>query len=333
MAVRPRAAYELPTEQEAHVRRAVRLQIVSIGLMVSVISVMAVTMGSSQAMRTAWVEDTLSLIPPVAFLIAVRVRRRPPSEAWPYGRHRAVAVSFLVAAVTLSAFGLLLLGDAVSSLVKREHPTIGFVTLFGHQIWQGWLMIGAALYSVIPPFVVGRLKLPLGRALHAKVLLADAKMNKADWMTGGAAALGIVGIGFGFWWADATAAFLISWSVLADGIRALRTAVGDLMDHAARAVDEKEQFDLPERLDAYFASLPWVRAHAVRLRDEGDVCVGEAFVVVRDEARLTERLETAAREARALDWRLYDLVVMPVSSLEVNPHTDAEQTSGRRGAR
>jgi cation diffusion facilitator family transporter len=320
--MKPRAAYQLPPDRDARVRRAVRVQLIGLALMTSVIAVMALVMGSSQAMRTAWVEDTLSLIPPIAFLIAVRVRRKPPSERYPYGHHRAVSVAFLVAATTLSAFGLLLLGDAVVSLARREHPTIGFVSLFGHQVWQGWLMIGALAYSVVPPFVLGHMKLSIARELHAKVLLADAKMNKADWMTGAAAALGIVGIGFGFWWADASAALAISWSVLADGARALKTAVGDLMDHAARPVDELEKFDLPERLTAFFGALPWVQEHAIRLRDEGDVCVGEVFVVVRTNEQLAERVAKAARDARALDWRLYDLVVMPVPSLDDGEHAD-----------
>lgn len=320
--MRPRDAYRLPPDQDARVRKAVRLQLIGLGLMTSVIAVMAAVMGSSQAMQTAWVEDTLSLIPPIAFLVAVRVRRKPPSARWPYGHHRAVSVAFLVAATTLSAFGLLLFGDALASLVRREHPTIGFVSLFGTQVWQGWLMIGALAYSVVPPFVLGRMKLSIARELHAKVLLADAKMNKADWMTGAAAALGIVGIGFGFWWADASAAFAISWSVLADGLRSLKTAVGDLMDHAARPVDELEKFDLPERLDAFFSALPWVRSHAIRLRDEGDVCVGEAFVVVEEGPHLAERIAQAARDARALDFRLYDLVVMPVPSLDEGNHGD-----------
>jgi cation diffusion facilitator family transporter len=320
--MKPRAPYALPSQQDALVRRAVRLQITSLVLMSSVIGSMAVVMGSSQAMRTAWFEDTLSLVPPIAFLIAVRVRRRTPNDRWPYGYHRAVSVSFLVAATTLAAFGILLVSDAVSSLVRAEHPTIGYVTLFGEQVWQGWLMIATLVYSIVPPLVLGRLKLPIARELHAKVLLADAKMNKADWMTGGAAALGVLGIGFGYWWADATAALAISWSVLADGIRSLRTAVADLMDRAARPVDEHEQFDLPARLDAFFRALPWVREHAIRLREEGDVCVGEAFIVVTDDAQLSERVAQAARDARALDWRLYDLVIMPVPSLEPADHND-----------
>lgn len=321
--MKPRTRYQLPPDKEQLLRRAVRLQWLSLALLTSVIVVMAFAMGSSQAMRTAWIEDLLSLIPPIAFLIAVRVRRKPPDARYPYGRHRVMSIAFLVAATALLAFGLSLLADAVASLVRGEHPTIGFVDLFGRQVWLGWIMIATLAYSVVPPIVLGRLKLPLGRALHAKVLHTDASMNKADWLTGLAAIGGILGIGMGFWWADAAAAGMISWSIVADGVRALRTVVADLMDRAPRPVDENDAFDVFESVSAYFERLDWVEAHALRLREEGDVCVGEVYVVVKPETltadALTRAIERAVQEARALDFRLYDLAVMPVPSLDGRP--------------
>ena len=42
------------------------------------------------------------------------------------------------------------------------------------------------------------------------MLYADAKMNKADWLTATAAMVGVVGIGVGLWWVDAVAAIAIS---------------------------------------------------------------------------------------------------------------------------
>lgn len=38
-----------------------------------------------------------------------------------------------------------------------------------------------------------------------------------------------------------------------------------------------------------------------------------------------ERLELAADKLRALDWRLYDLVVVPVAQLERQPETPTPQ--------
>jgi cobalt-zinc-cadmium efflux system protein len=100
--------------------------------------------------------------------------------------------------VALLALGAFILYDSVSKLLKFEHPPIDLVKPFGDRpIWLGWLMLGALAYSTVPQVILGRLKQPLAKELNDKVLYADAEMNRADWMTGCAAMLGVVGIGFG----------------------------------------------------------------------------------------------------------------------------------------
>jgi divalent metal cation (Fe/Co/Zn/Cd) transporter len=87
--------YELPREKLPTYRRAVRLEWITIGYLITAIVAIYLTLGNSQAMKTAWVEDMLSLIPPIVFLIAVRIRTRRPNERFPYGYHRAVSIAYL----------------------------------------------------------------------------------------------------------------------------------------------------------------------------------------------------------------------------------------------
>ncbi len=130
------------------------------------------------------------------------------------------------------------------------------VRLFGQEIWLGWLMIAALAYSVIPPVILGRMKLPLARRLQDEVLHTDALMQKADWMTGLAGIAGIIGIGLGYWWADAVAAGIISFSILHDGVTSLRIAVAELADGAPRELGsariEEEAEALEKRLQALY---------------------------------------------------------------------------------
>ena len=80
---------ELPPDlQDVH-RRAVRLEWISIAYLLTAIGAIYFTLGSSQAMKGAWLEDTLSLAPPIAFLIAARVRYKRPNARFAYGYHRA----------------------------------------------------------------------------------------------------------------------------------------------------------------------------------------------------------------------------------------------------
>jgi divalent metal cation (Fe/Co/Zn/Cd) transporter len=189
------------------------------------------------------------------------------------------------------------------------------VEILDTQVWLGWLMIAALLYSGIPPIIFGRLKQPLSAELHDKVLFADARMNRADWLTASAAIAGVVGIGFGLWWADSAAAALISLDILKDGAQNLRRAVADLMDETPTTVDRDATDPVRDELLSMLKGLDWVEGAEVRLREVGQVYFGEAFVVSSDSANLTQNIEDASKKARALDWRVQDLVIMPVRKL------------------
>ena len=305
---------EFPPEQDRALKRARRLEGLSILYLVSVAIAMYFVLGSSQAMKTAWIDDLLGLIPPIVFLIASRISIRPASQRFPYGYHRVVSIAFLCAALTLFAMGSWLLMDAVVKLVTAEHPTIGGIQVFGKTVWLGWLMIPALLWGTIPAIFLGRAKLPLAQTMHDKVLFADANMNKADWLTTTAALVGVLGIGMGYWWADAAAAALISLDVLYDGFSNLRQVVFDLMDEVPRTVDRSENDPLPGRIEAYLRSLPWIVDVQVRMREEGHVYFGEAFIVTRHED-LAQQLHQATQECAGLDWRVHGLVLVPVPSL------------------
>lgn len=310
--MQPSPQFELPPDKQKIHRKAIRIEWISIAYLTSAIVFIYLTMGSSQAMKTAWIEDMLSLIPPFAFLIATRIRHRPPDEKHPYGWHRSISIAYLVSSIALLVMGLFLVFDAISKLILFEHPTIGTVSLFDHQIWLGWLMIPAAAYSAFPAMLIGRMKLPLADELHDKVLYADAKMNKADWLTGLAAIGGVTGIAFGLWWADAVAAGIISADILHDGATNLKRAVADLMDSAPMRVDASAREALPARVETEMRKRPWVKEVTVRMREEGHVFFGEVFVVPQGRGDLTRQIGEAVEDLRELDWRLHDIVVMPV---------------------
>lgn len=227
----------IPAEIRGDMAAAERLEWWNIGWTVSIILVMGLAMGSSQAMKTAWVEDTLGLVPPIVFLIAAKLEARSPNRRFPYGFDRANGLGFTVAAVALAAVGLLLLKDAVTSLAMQERVSIGSARIMGHDIWLGWFMLAAQAYATIPPLIIGRMELPLAKRLRDKLLHTDALMNKANWQTGVAGFLGVAGLGMGWWWADSVAAALISISIILDGVRALRSATAELIDGAPRALD------------------------------------------------------------------------------------------------
>lgn len=84
----------------------------------------------------------------------------------------------------------------------------------------------------------------------------------------------------------------------------------------AAPVDHEAIDPLTARLATELERLDWVKEAKVRLREAGHVFFGEAFVVRADERELVARIEAAVDLAYALDWRLHDLVIHPVRSVE-----------------
>lgn len=288
---------DVPPRVRDAMRRARRLEWWSIFWLASIIAVMGLVMGQSQAMRTAWVEDCLSLLPPVLFLVTTSLEGRAPTRRFPYGFHRTASLGFFLAAVALFGFGAILLYEAVATLVRQEHPSIGSLRILGQEVWLGWLMILALAYSIVPPVILGHLKQRPAETLSDKELVTDAEMNKADWQTGAAGILGITGVAWGFWWADAAAAGLISLSILWDGVGALRTAVAELVDGAPRALRSSALDDevllLVERAKAMGAQL--------RLRETGRFITGQ--LESSDPADLARLTEGMSWRVRGLAWR------------------------------
>jgi cation diffusion facilitator family transporter len=309
--------FELPPGLRADHDKAKRIEWLSIVLLTLGSIALALTMGQSEAMKTAWVTEVLSLLPPIAYLVAARYEFRPPSKRFPFGYFRSISVCYLVAAASLSLIGLWLLFDALLKLVKQERPPVGTMVLSGHQFWAGWAMIATLGASMLVGMVLGRLKVPLAERLHDKALKAEAEMNRDEWISEAAAIGGILLIGFGFWWGDAAAAAFISLEIVRDGWHNIRQVVADLMDEAPTLMDRRELEPLPDRLRDSARQLPWVERAAVRLREQGRLLSGEVFVVPRPETDdLQGRLEAAAAELTNLDWRLHSLVVVPVSRLD-----------------
>lgn len=301
----------LPDEQARALRRAEQLEWVSLPVVAATIAIIMAVMGSSQAMKAAWIEDLLSFLPPIAFLISNRVARRRPHDDHPWGHHRAVGIGHLAAAMALLVLGGFVVQDAAMTLVLAEHPTVGTIHLFGHTFWQGWLMMGGLVVTAIPTMILGHLKMKAAQPLHDKILHADADMMRADWMTAAGGVLGLTLLGFGLWWADSAVAILIGADIVKDGVVNIRNAVRGLSDAVARTYDDAHPHPLVGAVRQAARDLPGVAEVSVRMRDMGHVFHTEVFVVPALSLDPTA-LDDLRQHLSDLDWKLGDLVVIPV---------------------
>lgn len=298
----------LPPELRAPMRKAVRLEYWNIFWTTTVIIVMGSVLGQSETMKTAWIEDTLGLVPPIMFLIAARMELKGKrSRQFPFGFERVNGLGFFLAAVALTAVGALLLYDSVMSLAAAEHATVASVVIFGHEIWLGWLMLAAQLYSLIPPLFIGRKELPLAEQLNDKLLHTDALMNKANWLTGAAGFAGVIGLGLGWWWADALAAAVISVDIINDGIKALRSSTAELVDGAPRALSSADLSEDAQKLcDRLTEEFP---GSTVRLRETGRLIRAEVHETHAPRECRHPRYYWPGDEDR--NWRLAQVSFIP----------------------
>lgn len=308
-----RAPYRLPDDKQSDLEKLKKLEWLNLVSRLSIVFVMYLALGNSQAMKASWYEDILSLLPAIMFLVAVRFRDKEPNETFPYGYQRLTIIAFLGSSVALLLMGGLLFVDSSLKLISMRHPTIGTIELFGTSMWMGWPMLAALAYGVVIPFTLSFFQERLSARIHEKTVFADAKMSKADWMTGLAASIGILGVGLGFWWMDALAGALISLDIMLDGYRNLREATGDTLDRHPRFTSKVKPSELNANLEKRLLAMPWVEKAEVRLREEGHVFSGEAFVVPRSDENLSRHITEATRELIKQDWRLYEIVITPVS--------------------
>jgi len=161
----PGRTFRFPADKWEQRERMRRLAWASVLLLLVAGTLIFLTVGQSQAMKTAWVSDVLTAVPPAALLFAMRHELREPSKRYPYGYFRSVSIAFLVTASVLLVVGLYLLYDSLMKLVKQERPPIGTIELFGHQFWLGWAMIGTLAFSMSIGMLLGRLKKPVAEAV------------------------------------------------------------------------------------------------------------------------------------------------------------------------
>src|SRR5690606_33426712 len=131
-----------------------------------------------------------SMVPAICFLAAGRYKDKRPSYRFPFGYHRSYSIAYQLGAFALLSIGVYIFYDSVSTLVKGERPTIGSMQILGQQVWMGWVMIAALLWSAVPAMILGYRKIDIAKRLHNKILHTDANTQKADWQTAVAAILG-----------------------------------------------------------------------------------------------------------------------------------------------
>jgi divalent metal cation (Fe/Co/Zn/Cd) transporter len=303
---------EFPDYLKKVFRKACHLEMFSLIYIISTIVFSYSVMSNSQTMKTVLLEDTLGIVPPLAFLISSKLIRWKATKNFPYGFHKSIGIAYLTSSISLLALGVFLLIDGFHALIKHEIPDLPMINFFGHTIWFGYLMITALLWSSIPTTFLGHIKIPLAEQLYDKILYADSKMNKASWSCGFASIIGIIGIGLGYWWADATAGIIISISIINDGYTNTKQSILDLIDEVPKLICKDVTDPLIGDVEKIVAAEDWIKKFKIRFRDDGHIFFGEIFVEPKTEEISIDKINNLRNKIENYHWRLNDIVIMPM---------------------
>jgi cation diffusion facilitator family transporter len=185
--------------------------------------------------------------------IAVRISGKPADEEHHYGHGKVEAVSALAETALLFLLSGIVIWEAVKRLVEHE----------GHVVEATVWAFGVILISMVVDFFRARALSQTAKKTSSHALEADALHFSSDLWSSLAVLIGLVGVHFGFAWADAVAALVVATLVCVAGWRLGKRTIDTLIDVAPSGAATK--------ITAIAARVPGVvRVEQVRARAVGE---------------------------------------------------------------
>lgn len=190
-----------------------------------VVKLVAGIVGTSGALVADGIESTADIFSSLIVWKGLRVSGRAADKDYHFGYGKAESVSAAVVA-------LMLLGAAIAITINAVREIIT-----PHQLPATFTLYVLAAVIVIKEFLYRR-TLRIGKEVESVAVTADAWHHRADAITSISAFIGIaIAIRGGPGWeqADDYAALVAAMIIAVNGVKLLRPAVQDLMDHAPSA--------------------------------------------------------------------------------------------------
>jgi len=187
----------------------------------ALIKLLAGVLGHSYALVADALESTLDIFSSLIVWGGLRISTRSADESFPFGYGKAEPLATVIVSFLLLAGAVAIAIQAVREIVTPHHAPAPFtlVVLFG---------------VIFVKEILFRRVFAVGQEVESAAVQADAWHHRSDAITSAAAAVGIaVALIGGPGWeeADDVAAMVAAAVIFFNGVRILRPAVADLMDH------------------------------------------------------------------------------------------------------
>lgn len=197
--------------------RAVLLGVVTNLLLIVLKGVVGV-LGHSQALVADAVHSAADLVNSLLAFASLLVSRRPADVTHPYGHGRAEALSANVAAMIIGSAGVLVIWEAISSLVhgRSERPD--------------WATLGVGLVAMVLKLGLAVYAARVARAIRSKAVNADARDHMADVLSSGVVVAGILAARLGAPLLDPLAGLVVGGFIIYTAAEVFLGAAHELME-------------------------------------------------------------------------------------------------------
>jgi cation diffusion facilitator family transporter len=229
---------------------------------------------------------------------AVRVADKPADAEHHYGHGKVENLSALAETALLFVLSGIVAWEACQRLVAGD----------GHAVEATLAAFAVIVVSIVVDFVRARVLSRTAKATSSQALEADALHYSSDMASSAAVLAGLIGIRYGYAWADSAAALIVAIVVCVAGWRLGRRTIDTLTDAAPQGVAER--MSAIARQIRNVVSVEWVRAREVGATVFGEIEVGASRTLPLDRVEML-KAEIAAAVTKALPRARISVSVIP----------------------
>ena len=242
--------------------------------------------GRSGAMVSDAVHSLSDVFATFVAFIGVRIARKAPDNAHPYGHDRFECLASLLLGLILAGTGLGIGIGGVKTIVSGNYSSLAVPSL---------IALIAAVVSITVKEAMFRYTMYYAKKLHSSAFTADAWHHRSDALSSVGSLAGIGGAMLGFPVLDSAACVIICLFILKVAYDILRDAVEKLLDTSCGSGYEAG-------LSAFITAQPGVDSlDVLHSRKFGDKIYIDAEISVGGELSLSEAHEIAERVHNAVE--------------------------------
>lgn len=271
-----------------------------------VIKVIAGAVFHSQALLVDGIHSFTDVASDLVVLAVVRVSRKEPDQAHPYGHQRIETFGTLVLGSILIAVGAALAWENTLRLIEGKADIV-----------PGWPVLLAAAVSVGAKEWIYRYTRRVGLAIRSELIIANAWHSRTDALSSVVVLISTTGALAGMLWLDVLAAIIISGIIVRIGWRFSWDSVKELVDTGLSPQDTETLMNIARQTDG-------VRnVHELRSRRMGHDILLDVHLVVRPDISVSEGHQIGMRVVTRMRDALDNI-------RDINFHIDAENDAELR---